>query len=103
MESDSIPLYSSHGLSVFPFVDPPNKASMGQKRVIPSATFIADRRAIQKGKERYGRFAMREVLQAKPNRPQVIRINASMVPMFFCKVVSSFLCIRMTRFSFLHT
>jgi len=61
--------------------------SIGQKRVTPSATFMALIQRMKRVKplDRYGKRAIRLIDQASPARPKVIRNRASQVPTFFLK------------------
>jgi hypothetical protein len=77
-----------HSFSLLPMVFLPNKANIGQNLVIPSATFMADTKAIMNGKLR----RVLEEHQAKPTNPRVMRKIASNVPMFFCMSFTPFLC-----------
>lgn len=70
----------------------PKANNIGQKRVTPSATFIALIQRMKRVKPfgRYGQRAIRLTVQASPARPKVIRNKASQVPMFFFKICHLF-------------
>jgi len=63
----------------------PKAKSMGQKRVMPSATFMALSQRTERVQKlvRYGQRAMRLMAHDTPTRPTVMRIRASQVPTFF--------------------
>lgn len=72
----------------------PRARSTGQKRVMPSATFMALNHSTERVKKlvRYGQRAMRLMAQEMPTSPTVIRSSASQVPTFFFNAVHLNFC-----------